>query len=68
MLEANLGNWNISVPRGKEINRDFLSSGERKGKSPVIESFMVEKNGVEKPAEEGDSPVFEKRLNGGDEE
>ena len=32
--EANLGKGNILVPRGKEIKRDSLSSGERKGKSP----------------------------------
>ena len=30
----NAGNWNILVPAGKENNRDSLSSGERKGKSP----------------------------------
>jgi hypothetical protein len=29
-VEANAGNWNISVPVGKEINWDSVSSGERK--------------------------------------
>lgn len=26
----NFVNWNILVAKGKEINRDFISSGERK--------------------------------------
>ena len=29
-IEANLVKWNISVARGREINRDSVSSGERK--------------------------------------
>ena len=33
MLEANPGNWNISLPGGKENNSDSLSSGDRTGKS-----------------------------------
>ena len=32
--EANRGNLNILVPRGKENNHDSPSSGERTGKSP----------------------------------
>ena len=35
LTEANLGNWNISLPKGKEIKRDSRSSGERTGKSLV---------------------------------
>jgi len=31
--EAHAGKWNISVPAGKESNRDSPSSGERKGNS-----------------------------------
>ena len=31
---SNRGNWSILVPRGKEINWDFPSRGDRKGKSP----------------------------------
>jgi len=30
------GKWNISVPGGKENNSYFLSSGERKGRSPNL--------------------------------
>ena len=33
-MEANAGNWHISVPVGKEINWDSVSSGERKRISP----------------------------------
>ena len=33
-FEANAGNWHISVPAGKEINRDSVSSGERTRISP----------------------------------
>jgi hypothetical protein len=29
--EANPGNWNISLPGGKENNSDSLSSGDRTG-------------------------------------
>ncbi len=32
--EGNLGNWNILVPRGKEIEWDSVSSGERKRNRP----------------------------------
>ena len=32
--ESNPVNWNILVTGGKERKIDFLSSGERKGKSP----------------------------------
>ena len=42
---ANLVNWNILVTRGKESKSDSLSSGERKGTSPVItlelQNFMI---------------------------
>ncbi len=30
LKKRNLGKWNISVPKGKEINWDCVSSGERK--------------------------------------
>jgi hypothetical protein len=36
--EVNAGNWNISVPVGKEIKRDSVSSGERKRNSPNREA------------------------------
>lgn len=54
-------NWNILVPRGKEIKRDSLSSGERNGRSPrtnLIETFrrMI----LEKTVIEGDNPVSKK--------
>jgi len=32
----NLMKWNISVIRGKEIKKDFVSSGERKWKKVKI--------------------------------
>ena len=34
LFKSNLGKWNISVPRGKENECDFRSSGERNGNSP----------------------------------
>ena len=34
IVESNPVNWNILVTGGKERKIDFLSSGERKGKSP----------------------------------
>ena len=34
--KANPGKWNISVPGGKEIERDSLSRGDRNGKSPNL--------------------------------
>jgi len=37
--------WNISVTRGKEINEDFISSGERTWKK-VEEYFINEKEKV----------------------
>ena len=43
--KANWGKWNISVPQGKEIKRDFLSSGERKGRSPKVVYVAVEHTG-----------------------
>ena len=36
---GNLGNWNILVPKGKEINKDSVSSGERNRNSPNL-TFM----------------------------
>ncbi len=43
---ANVGKWNISVPTGKEINRDSLSSGERNGNSPKLCRVLVELSGM----------------------
>ena len=43
---ANSGKWNISVPEGKEINRDSQSSGERNGNSPKIYRVLVELAGM----------------------
>ena len=72
ILEANAGNWNILVPAGKENNNDSPSSGERTGKSPNHSCYGMhgvvgpqcgmkyeEKNGLESPAIEHDSCVFE---------
>ena len=70
--EANAGNWNILVPVGKENKNDSPSSGERTGKSPNRRCVCIcgvvglrcsknfcEKNGLENPTIDGDSPVFE---------
>ena len=43
---ANQGKWNISVPWGKEINRDSPSSGERTGTSPKLCRVLVESAGM----------------------
>jgi len=43
--EANPGNWNISVPGGKDINRDSVSSGERTRTRPVVWSKSAERLG-----------------------
>ncbi len=41
------GKWNISVPRGKETNKNSVSSGERKQMSPNRFLFRKKlKNGV----------------------
>lgn len=34
--KKNLMNWNISVIEGKEINKDSISSGERKWRRPFF--------------------------------
>ena len=53
------GELNISVARGKDINRDCESSGERNRRSLlVIAHDLAERSG--RPATEGDSPVREK--------
>ena len=44
--EANAGKWNISVPAGKEINRDSESSGERNRISPKLHRVLVELAGM----------------------
>ena len=44
--EANQGKWNISVPWGKEINRDSQSSGERNGNSPKLYRVLIELAGM----------------------
>lgn len=49
---SNLANWNISVAKGRKINRDPVSSGERernKGFNPQAVSFNVDWM-MEKPA------------------
>ncbi len=43
---ANQGKWNISVPWGKEINRDSPSSGERTGTSPKLYGVLAELAGM----------------------
>jgi hypothetical protein len=45
---ANLGNWNILVPRGKESKNDSLSSGERNGNSLNFSIFFEKGWGVER--------------------
>jgi len=50
-------NWNISVTGGKKINRDFVSSGERKRIRPRNSSRIEWEIWVESQAKEGDSPV-----------
>ena len=73
--EANAGNRNIPVPAGEENNSDSPSSGERPGISPNRGRFGApgvvgrtrgdrrgERNGLERPAVEGDSPLREARA------
>lgn len=48
-------NWNILVTVGKEINRDFISSGERKWISLVI-IIILNELGIFQSVE-GKSPV-----------
>ena len=45
--EANVGNWNILVPIGRENNNDSPSSGERTGISP--NHYCFGNNGVVGP-------------------
>ena len=40
--ERTWGTETFSVPRGREINRDALSSGERKGPEPKPRVFAPE--------------------------
>ena len=56
-------NWNILVAKGKEINRDSVSSGEWKRKRPTLYNlhcFFKHKTILEKVAKEGESPVRKK--------
>ena len=48
-------NWNISVARGKDINRDSESSGERNWKRHAM-NFKTQKK-LKNFAKEGESPV-----------
>ena len=74
-LEANVGNWNITLPTGKENNNDSRSSGERNGKSPNQRCFgnvgvVGLRHGelfwsgtvLEKPTKGGDSPVHARNI------
>ena len=47
LYRANAGKWNISVPAGKEINRDSHSSGERNGNSPKLLITIAEYPGMD---------------------
>ena len=67
--EGNPGKWNISVPGGKKIERDSVSSGERTRKSlnpdlsggcRVLHNVLKKQKKVKEwTAKEGESPVFE---------
>lgn len=61
MLDKDLMNWNILVVKGKEHNRDFVSSGERKRNKPISFSDKVRrKEGGNLNIKEGDNPVKRK--------
>ncbi len=50
-------NWNISVAPGKELNRDSVSSGERKRIRLKEIGDRTQRNRMEYCAKEGESPV-----------
>ena len=53
----------LSSHGGKEINRDSESSGERNRRSLCV-IIVDRRTGWERPAIEGDSPVFENSIGG----